>query len=54
VTIDVHALLDFASREMGDTVLSQVQTVVMAAALLTMALGLWWWPRPARRCRVRE
>ena len=43
VTIDVYALLDFAGREMGDAVLSQVQTIVMAAALLTMALGLWWW-----------
>lgn len=43
ITIDVDALLSFAQLELGGAILSQVQTVVMAAVLLTMALALWWW-----------
>jgi anti-sigma factor RsiW len=44
VTIDIDAVwraLD--STNVTGRVLSQVQTFVMAAVILTMALGLWWW-----------
>jgi predicted anti-sigma-YlaC factor YlaD len=43
ITIDLDALLEAARTELGGRVLSQVQTVAMAAVLLTMALALWWW-----------
>lgn len=43
ISIDVDALLQAAGTELTGRVVSQVQTVGMAAALLTMALGLWWW-----------
>lgn len=32
-----------AGAEFGGRVLSQAQTVAMAAVLLTMALVVWWW-----------
>lgn len=43
ITIDFSALLDAAGSEFGGRVLSQAQTIAMAAVLLTMALVLWWW-----------
>jgi hypothetical protein len=43
ITIDVDAILQAVGNQLADRVVSQAQTVVMAAALLTMALGLWWW-----------
>lgn len=43
VTIDVAAAIEAARSELGGRLVSQVQTVVMAAVLLTMALALWWW-----------
>lgn len=43
ITIDVDAILQAAGNELAGRVVSQVQTIGMAAALLTMALGLWWW-----------
>lgn len=43
LTIDLDALLDAARTALGGRVLAQVQTVAMAAVLLTMALALWWW-----------
>lgn len=43
VTIDLDPLLDATRTELGGRVVSQVQTVAMAAVLLTMALALWWW-----------
>jgi len=43
VTIDLDALAEAARTELGGRVLAQVQTVAMAAVLLTMALALWWW-----------
>ena len=48
ITIDVDAIariLDAAN--VSGRILSQVQTVAMAALLLTMALGLWWWAEAA-------
>jgi len=48
ITIDFGALLDAASTEFGGRVLSQVQTIAMAAVLLTMALVLWWWAEADR------
>jgi len=43
VTIDLEMLETMASGTLVDRVSSQVQTVAMAAVLLTMALVLWWW-----------
>ena len=43
IAIDLDALFQFAGRELGGALLSQVQTIAMAAVLLTMALALWWW-----------
>ncbi len=40
--------LDAAGSEVGGRVLSQVQTIAMAAVLLTMALVLWWWAEADR------
>ena len=47
ITIDFGALIDAAGTEFGGRVLSQVQTIAMAAVLLTMALVLWWWAEAA-------
>lgn len=43
VTIDLDALLEATRTEVGGRLVAQVQTVAMAAVLLTMALALWWW-----------
>ncbi len=43
VTIDFTAAIEAARTELGGRLVSQVQTIVMAAVLLTMALALWWW-----------
>jgi len=43
ITIDVPTVLATITTPMANRVVSQLQTVVMAAAILTMALGLWWW-----------
>jgi hypothetical protein len=43
ITIDLPAVLTTITTPMANRVVSQLQTVVMAAAILTMALGLWWW-----------
>ena len=48
ITIDFGALFDAASSEFGGRVMSQVQTIAMAAVLLTMALVLWWWAEADR------
>ena len=48
ITIDFDALVNAASTEFGGRVLSEVQTVAMAAVLLTMALALWWWAEADR------
>jgi len=43
ITVDVRAVLAAITTPMANRVVSQLQTVMMAAAILTMALGLWWW-----------
>jgi len=43
VTIDLDALLEATRTELGGRFVAQVQTVAMAAVLLTTALALWWW-----------
>lgn len=43
ITIDFDAVVEAARTELGGRLVSQVQTVAMAAVLLTMALALWWW-----------
>jgi anti-sigma factor RsiW len=48
ITIDFGALVDAAGSEFGGRVISQVQTIAMAAVLLTMALVLWWWAEADR------
>jgi anti-sigma factor RsiW len=48
VTIDLQAIWEaFGSFNMTSRFLSQVQTIAMASALLTMALVLWWWAETA-------
>lgn len=47
VTIDVDAIWQAIGSDITGRVVSEVQTVVMAAALLTMALVLWWWAEAA-------
>jgi hypothetical protein len=44
ITIDLDAIWQaFGSTDVTGRFLSQVQTFIMAAVILTMALGLWWW-----------
>ena len=39
----VGVLLEAGAARVTQRVVPQVQTIAMAALLLTMALGLWWW-----------
>jgi hypothetical protein len=41
--MDVRGLFASVATEWVDRALQQLQTIVMATVLLTMALGLWWW-----------
>ena len=43
IEIDVMALLDAATSQVEGRVINQLQTVAIAAVVLTMALVLWWW-----------
>lgn len=43
ITIDLGTVFEAARTELGGRLVSQVQTMAMAAVLLTMALALWWW-----------
>ena len=44
ITIDLDtALRALDNNDVTGRFLSQVQTFVIAAVVLTMALGLWWW-----------
>jgi hypothetical protein len=43
ITIDVAALLDALESTVGSRVVPQVETIGLAAMLLTMTLVLWWW-----------
>lgn len=47
VAIDLDAIWRALNTDITGRVLSQVQTIAMAAALLTMALVLWWWAETA-------
>ena len=47
ITIDVAAIVDALGAEFTGRVLGQVQTIGLAAVLLTMALVLWWWAEAA-------
>lgn len=47
ITIDVEAIWQAFDTDVTGRVLSQVQTVAMAAVLLTMTLVLWWWAEAA-------
>lgn len=48
ITVDLEALLRAVVNEAeGGRVMSQLQTVALAAVLLTMALVLWWWAEAA-------
>jgi hypothetical protein len=44
ITIDIDTVLRaLDNNDVTGRFLSQVQTFVIAAVILTMALGLWWW-----------
>jgi anti-sigma factor RsiW len=48
ITIDVDAIGEIlGAANVSGRFLSQVQTIGMAALLLTMALVLWWWAEAA-------
>lgn len=47
ITIDLEAIWQTVGAGVADRVLPQVQTIAMAAVLLTMALALWWWAETA-------
>ena len=47
VTIDLEAIWDVVGSDVAGRVRSQVQTISMAAVVLTMALVLWWWAEAA-------
>lgn len=47
VTIDAAALAGAALSRVDGRVISEAQTVLISAVLLTMALGLWWWAEQA-------
>ena len=43
ISIDWATLAQVAGGTLGERVVPQVQTIGMAAMLLTMTLALWWW-----------
>lgn len=47
INIDTAALLDAATSQVEGRVVNQLQTVAIAAVVLTMALVLWWWAEAA-------
>jgi hypothetical protein len=47
IDIDVIALLNAATSQVEGHVINQLQTVAIAAVVLTMALVLWWWAETA-------
>jgi anti-sigma factor RsiW len=42
ITVDLNAVVQGSASDLASRVVSQAQTVAMAAVLLTGALGLWW------------
>ena len=47
ITIDAEALWEALNTPAAGRMLSEAQTVAMAALLLTTALVLWWWAETA-------
>ncbi|MEO7134214.1 MAG: hypothetical protein ABI024_08335 [Vicinamibacterales bacterium] len=47
VTIDREAIWRAVGADVTGRVLSQMQTIAMAAVLLTMTLVFWWWAETA-------
>lgn len=47
IRVDVAALADAVFSRVEGRVISEVQTVVISAALLTVALAFWWWAEAA-------
>jgi hypothetical protein len=47
ITVDTEALLRAAVSQVEGRVINEVQTVLIAAVVLTMALALWWWAEAA-------
>ena len=47
IDIDIAALLGAATAQVEGRVINQLQTLAIAAVLLTMALVLWWWAEAA-------
>jgi len=47
ISIELGAIWDALGADVTGRVVTQFQTVVMAAVLLTMALVLWWWTEAA-------
>ena len=45
--VDLAALVDVATSQVEGRVINQLQTVGVAAVVLTMALVLWWWAETA-------
>lgn len=43
IGVDLSALVNAATAQVEGRVINQLQTVGLAAVLLTMALVLWWW-----------
>ena len=43
INMDWRSLVAAAMTQWPDRLLPQMQTVVMAALLLSMTLGVWWW-----------
>ena len=47
ITVDTDAVLRAVLSEVEGRVINQVQSVLIAAVVLTMALVLWWWAEAA-------
>jgi anti-sigma factor RsiW len=48
ITVDTEALMRAAMTQVeGGRVISQIETTVVAALMLMIALGLWWWAEAA-------
>lgn len=47
ITIDMAALAGAAFSRVEGRVISEAQTVLISAVVLTMALGFWWWAEAA-------
>ncbi|HYE89093.1 MAG TPA: hypothetical protein VEA16_22235, partial [Vicinamibacterales bacterium] len=41
--VDLAAMFDLAADNLAGRVVPQMQTMIFAATLLTVALLLWWW-----------